>query len=544
MHQSRSFGLLLALMSFCFLFCLAGEAGAQGLSKTLYKDKVNGFKFRPPSKFATVPAREGLQKMGILCFMDSELRGSGASVYVLKLDDALGSKDGPYHDKDAKEAKEGESSVRSRRPSLVDYLTFQFDDSFHPSRTLEDKEFKVKGLTGRHRQWKVKGYVLDAFSYPGPESDVHLLYYVSDRFLKTREGRKWLKMHKKSGRSFERTSAAKDVDLSQLDYKALLKYHKVQDAQYKDWRIVPTPSKKYIIKTSSKRGAFIKSAITRLERSRKLFEKDFPPEDFGQKLTAVSVVRICNTPEEFHKYGGTRRGVAGWFNPGTEELVLYSGEKDPERDALTFGVMSHEAFHQYCHFLFKRSEAHRWFDEGHGDYYAGAAWYKGKVYVKAEAASEGIARLVEAKMMVEDGNMVSLEKHLNFTHGQWQTQGPKNISCYAQSWSIIYMLRQGSVGKVSKKYWKKEYADIIPNYMNTLLKGYADEYAVVLAEREEEAKEEKRELTEEERDIDRSDLETSQRNDVWEKAMEASWGQIDLDEFEAQWLDYIANAVK
>ncbi|MDF1839334.1 MAG: hypothetical protein P1V35_15810, partial [Planctomycetota bacterium] len=270
----------------------------------------------------------------------------------------------------------------------------------------------------------------------------------------------------------------------------------------------------------------------------------FPPEAFGQELNAISVVRICNTPEEFHKYGGTQRGVAGWFNPTTEELVLYSGKKDKERDALTYGVMSHEAFHQYCHFLFKRSEAHRWFDEGHGDYYAGATWFKGKAYVKPEAESEGINRLPEAKRMVENGLMVSLKKHLNFTHRQWQTQGPRNISCYAQSWSIVYMLRQGAIGNVPKQYWNKEWENIIPNYMNTLLKGYADQYAEILAEREEEAKDEKRELKEDELDIDRSDLKTSQRNKIWEDAMEASWGQVDLDEFEEKWLEYITNGLK
>lgn len=543
MKTQRGFGLLVALLSFCFLFALAGDAPAQGLAKTLYKDKVNGFKFRPPSKFGVVPAREGLQAYGILCFMDSKLKASRASVYVLKLDDESGREGGPYQAKKSKK-KKGESSVLAKRPKLTDYLALQFEDRFRPSRTQVDKEFKVKGVPGRHRQWRIGAYIVDAFSYPGPDADVHLLYFVSERFTGERAGRKWLKMQKKSGRSFERMTTAKQVDESNMDYEALVKFHKVKDAQYKDWRIVPTPSKKYIIKTSSKRGAFIKNAITRLERSRKLFEKDFPPEKFGQEMTAVSVVRICDTPEEFHKYGGTSRGVAGWFNPSTEELVLYSGVKDKERDALTYGVMSHEAFHQYCHFLFQRSEAHRWFDEGHGDYYAGATWYKGKAYVKPEAESRGINRLPEAKAMVEDGSMVSLRKHLNFTHRQWQSQGPRNISCYAQSWSIVYMLRQGALGKVPKQYWKKEWENVIPNYMNTLLKGYADEYAEILAEREKDAKDEKRELKEDEKDIDRSDLKTSQRNKIWEDAMEASWGQIDLDEFEGMWLDYITNGLK
>ncbi|MFT5197371.1 MAG: hypothetical protein ACI87O_000010 [Planctomycetota bacterium] len=543
MKTQRGFGLWVALVSFWILFALSGEAHAQGLAKTLYKDKINGFKFRPPSKFDIVPAREGLQAYGILCFMDSELKESEASVYVLQLDDDSGHEGGPYQAKKTKKEK-GESAVLAKRPKLTDYLALQFSDRFRPSRTQIDKDFKVKGVQGRHRQWRIGAHVVDAFSYPGPSADVHLLYFVAERFTGERAGRKWLKMQSKSGRSFERTALANEVDPSSMDYADLVKYHKVKDAQYKNWRIVPTPSKKYIIKTSSKRGAFIKNAITRLERSRKLFEKDFPPAKFGQELTAVSVVRICDTPEEFHKYGGTRRGVAGWFNPSTEELVLYSGVKDKQRDALTYGVMSHEAFHQYCHFLFQRSEAHRWFDEGHGDYYAGASWYKGKAYVKPEAESNDINRLPEAKRMVDVGDMVSLRKHLNFTHIQWQSQGPKNISCYAQSWSIVYMLRQGALGKVPKQYWQKEWGNVIPNYMDTLLKGYADEYAVILAEREADAKDEKRELKEEERNIDRSDLKTSQRNQVWEDAMKASWGEVDLDEFEEKWLDYIANGLK
>jgi hypothetical protein len=329
-----------------------------------------------------------------------------------------------------------------------------------------------------------------------------------------------------------------------MDYDDLLKYHKVQDAQYKDWRIVPTPSKKYIVKTSCKRGAFVKNAITRLERSRKLYEEDFPPEAFGLELTAISVVRICETAEEFHKYGGTPNGVAGWFNPSSEELVLYSGDKDSENDALTFGVMSHEAFHQYCHFLFKKSEAHRWFDEGHGDYYAAASWFQGKAYVKPETESDGINRLPEAQKMIANGEMVPLGKHLNFTHGEWQNQGPKGISCYSQSWSIVYMLRQGALGNVPKQYWNDDWGQIIPSYMATLLKGYADVYALILEEREKAAEDAGRELTEKERDIDRSDLLVTQRNKIWEDAMEASWGKVDLVDFEAKWLDYIANGLK
>jgi hypothetical protein len=48
---------------------------------------------------------------------------------------------------------------------------------------------------------------------------------------------------------------------------------------------------------------------------------------------------------------------------------------------MTYAVMSHEAFHQYCHFLFEQSEAHRWFDEGHGDYYGGVEFKGNKAVI-------------------------------------------------------------------------------------------------------------------------------------------------------------------
>ncbi|MBL4771430.1 MAG: hypothetical protein JKY61_09875, partial [Planctomycetes bacterium] len=297
------FGRMFALLPFLLLFALAGFAEGQGLSKTLYKDRVNGFKFRPPSKYDTVPARDDLQALGILSWMDSQVEESGGIVIVIRLDDAHGRAGGPYKAKSSKKSKRGKSRVRGRRPALTDFLSVAFDGLFRSKIPMEERAFKLKGVQGLHRKWRMGLSVLDAYTYKGSQADIHLLYFVDQAFARSKSGKKWPGMHVKSGRSFERMAAAKEVDLSTLSYDALLRYHKVQDAQYKDWRVMSTPSKKYIVKTSSKRGAFIKNAITRLERSRKLFEKDFPPEFFGRELNAVSVVRICSTAEEFHKYG-------------------------------------------------------------------------------------------------------------------------------------------------------------------------------------------------------------------------------------------------
>ena len=62
-------------------------------------------------------------------------------------------------------------------------------------------------------------------------------------------------------------------------------------------------------------------------------------------------------------------------------------------------VMRHEAFHQYCHFLFGQSEAHRWFDEGHADYYGGmkVTGSRGKITPKMPA---GLDRLTSGEAYI------------------------------------------------------------------------------------------------------------------------------------------------
>ena len=132
-----------------------------------------------------------------------------------------------------------------------------------------------------------------------------------------------------------------------------------------------------------------------------------------------------------------------------------------------------------------------------------------------------------------------ISEHINFDHGEWQSQGPSNVSCYAQSWSIIYMLRQGTLGNVPKKFWKPEYADIIPKYVETLHAGFSAAYAEILAERAEVAQKEGRELTDEERDINRFNLKPGAKEEIWKQAMEASWGKVDVTEFEANWVAFV-----
>ena len=114
---------------------------------------------------------------------------------------------------------------------------------------------------------------------------------------------------------------------------------------------------------------------------------------------------------------------------------------------------------------------------------------------------------------------------------------------------LIYYLRQGAKRKVKSKYWKKEYAGIIPNYMRVLNEGFSkahDEIRKAAQEKLDELKE----LHPDDVDLDLKEVLEDRikkpwnfvmggKEEIWENAMKASWGQIDETEFEERWLSWV-----
>jgi hypothetical protein len=349
-----------------------------------------------------------------------------------------------------------------------------------------------------------------------------------------KQAKSWLATFERAAKSFEAIAASAESKGTGSTYADRLEAVGAEAERTPGWRVVPTPSQKFIVTTSCENQKFVEEVIVRLERSREIFEQDYPPPpDF----THVSIVRLCAKEEEFHRYGGTGGGTAGWFNPRTTELVLYDA-KEVDRN-MSYAVMTHEAFHQYCHFLFGRSEAHRWFDEGLGDYYGGMKFDGQKAKITARMPG-GLERLSVIREMLQMETARPLEDHLNFDHAQWQSQGPSNVSCYAQSWSIVYMLRQGMLGNVNPKVWRKEYAAILPSYIETLRAGFAQAYEKERARRTKG----KDAAAAEALELDSSDLGETVVRDIWKDAMAASWGKIDLAQFEEDWKLYVKKFLK
>jgi len=530
MKMPRTF---LALLVVTFAAILPAVAEAQKLGRHAYEDTEYGYSFKHPDDFNPVPPQPQEQARGVVVKMsgkelivrtDQGAYRTNAEATVLRFAERT------VRGKSGKGDSVSETKVRD---DVGEYLerTYKALDKDKP---LEDEEKKINKLEARHRTWRAQlgsiPLLVDVWSFQLSDADVHVIYVVPEEFEK-----KWLKGFEKSAKTFreiEREAGAKALGKN-ASYEELLAFHTADAEKTPGWTALDTPSKKFIIKTNSDNKKFVKEVIERLEKSREIYEEDFPPpKDFDH----VSVVRICGSEEEFHTYGNTGGGVAGWFNPRTIELVLYDAVNINRN--MTYAVMSHEAFHQYCHFLFEQSEAHRWFDEGHGDYYGGVE-FKGSKAVITDKMPAGLNRLDVIKEMVREGSYKPIAEHINYDHGEWQSQGPTNVSCYAQSWSIIYMLRQGTLGKVPSKCWKDEYAEILPNYVKTLHAGFRAAYDEILAKRQEEAEEEGRELTDEELEVNRMDLRGNKKEEIWKAAMDASWGQVDIDEFQENWLRFV-----
>jgi len=262
----------------------------------------------------------------------------------------------------------------------------------------------------------------------------------------------------------------------------------------KGWDVAVSPKKNYIIlyNTMGKRNDLLARIIgERIEQIRaQVYEIQFPP---AAKIEAVCIVRICGSAAEYHQYGGPG-GSAGYWNSDTEELVFYDASPRKEPDDDTLAVLYHEAFHQYIYYSVGEVSPHSWFNEGHGDYYAGSKYLSKKFNIRPFNWRVGIIKeaLVKgackpeaddpkkpsdmdegmpddeggpAKRVVWDrskGGYTPLEYFVKMTQGEYYSY--PSVS-YAQGWSLIYFLRE-FVPKNPK--WNEKWGKILGTYFDTL----------------------------------------------------------------------------
>ncbi len=202
-------------------------------------------------------------------------------------------------------------------------------------------------------------------------------------------------------------------------------------------------AKHYVFLTNSTNKAFLQQIAKDLEIVReKIYVKMFPPRNEEEP---ISPVRVLDTESEYYKYGGPR-GSAGYFNPRSGELVLFTKFEDVTKTnsmAYCRSVMFHEAFHQYIHFAVGDVSPHSWFNEGHGDYFAGMT-VKGGV-IKFEPFDWRVDYL--KSHIREKKDLIPLRTLLRLPQREYYTNAGLK---YSQGWALIYYLRQVSKDAAAK----------------------------------------------------------------------------------------------
>ncbi len=247
------------------------------------------------------------------------------------------------------------------------------------------------------------------------------------------------------------------------------------------WDVLVSKNRNYVIVYNTANGKnklLAKVIADRIEAIREqVYERIFPP---AAKIESVSIVRICKDQEEYFKYGGPG-GSAGYWSDDTEELVFYDASPAKLPDDDTVAVLYHEAFHQYIYYSVGEVAPHSWFNEGTGDYFAGARYSGGKFTIKpfnwrVETIHKAIRTgpvPVEIKKD-EDGDVklhfdwtvegyIPLEAFVQMSQREYY--GPLIGNCYAQGWSFNYFLRE-AVPKNPK--WNEKWGKILSTYFDTL----------------------------------------------------------------------------
>ncbi|GAB4142447.1 MAG: hypothetical protein Fur0037_09630 [Planctomycetota bacterium] len=209
----------------------------------------------------------------------------------------------------------------------------------------------------------------------------------------------------------------------------------------------------YVFLSNSDNRKFIQQIAKEIEVVRaKVYTKLFPPRN---KEQALSPVRVCDTESEYYQYGGPR-GSAGYFSPDSGELVLFTKFEDvTSTNSLNYcrSVMYHEAFHQYIHYAVGDVSPHSWFNEGHGDFFAGMK-VRGSS-IKFDTFDWRVDYLKQH--LREKRDLIPLRTLIRLPQSEYYTNAGLK---YSEGWALIYYLRN-----VTRRKSEQKILDIYFNYL-------------------------------------------------------------------------------
>lgn len=512
---------LAVLASFAFA---APSAHAQGWD-TIKKPRY-GLKYRVPRDYHPIPASP-LEKHIVLIYEEDppgpndEFKKVTPRVNIVILDHSEGvatpttggDEDAP--EEEGEEVPQGPPAINSVN-AFVEYRMTDWEiGEVEEGKPVDGYKFKRYELIGKQER---RGVV---FAYSNPTRTVAFLGIAHRDDIDDETGT-WEDM-------------VKQLDISEPDLEKYLKERAVHERFYErkkkyldpefrietrmelpdGWEAEDTEN--YILVYSTKDQPLIRLVARELEAMRTEYERLFPPLE---PVTAVSRVRICKDRDEYMAYGGPPNS-GGYWNSAEEELVFYDYENlDGEAGtgkANSRIVLYHEAFHQFIYYSAGSFAPHSWYNEGTGDYFSGAK-LRGSKVLKIDVNPwriETIQKMIERSQYAPLDEIVNWEQRAYYGQNEYGLPGGM---LYAQGWSMVYFMRES---KDVRKHptWSK----ILDVYFETLRSTFREGML---------------------------ELEEKGLADSWpakaelgyncrQKASEAAFDDVDFDEFEEAWKEFV-----
>lgn len=347
----------------------------------------------------------------------------------------------------AREARAGRGFFRGARARTLDEF---IDNTYSGARDRAS----VKTIKAGKSPRKLKGELLEftkgssfvlAALFKENDWSWGVIYEAHEDYYE----KEWAKLFKKSLSTFrvypakgESRRPTATTDLKKLKGDDKREAIKSSISGNPGWWSLDT--KNYVFLSNVKDKKVIKSLGKQIETIRaKVYEPMFPP---SQELDAICIVRVFEEQSEYHQYGGPG-GSAGYWDASREELVLFKNFESVSKAksaSFTKSVMYHEAFHQYIYYAVGDLAPHSWFNEGHGDYFAGMVVSGSRVTSKPFSWR---VMTLKRRMSTKKG-LIPIKSLVRLPQSEYYSNASLK---YAQGWALVYFLRKVT----RKKEWKQ-----------------------------------------------------------------------------------------
>ncbi len=336
-------------------------------------------------------------------------------------------------------------------------------------RLLSNRRAGALSVQGRLVRKRIDGKVLGVYAWT-LDPHIEKLDKIVDRVAKS------LDVNDRGGAS-DLASARIDRIYRRSKLRGVQWRKKVRRDLAKGWKAVDTDN--YLIVHHTKNNGLIRRIARDVEAMRSFYMELFPPTG---DVDRVSVLRLCQTKQEYHQYGGPPN-TGGYWHPGNEELVLFDysytqrtlsraqkeamkGRKLSSKDSML--VLRHEAFHQYIFYAIGEFSPHDWFNEGYGDYFSGAVVHTNTGRVRHIKPSPW--RIERAKRMASTGKgWVPLEKLLKAERAEFYNRA-RIGDYYAGAWALVYFLKESREAAEHDRW-----SQILGSYVGAVQAAYTEE---------------------------------------------------------------------